>query len=194
MFASSLYTFCCKVCNLVQTLAETQLVQSHKKATTSYRFTNLNLTQKPNELVCIQNLFLETCLETKCTLLPSLPNSIILAHIFTLLPFTPSMFWQLCRINKPWLLIMGENVPWNALEVVRINHKSYLQHVATSHTPRQSLKMWFEGKLWTLQKFMEPQNLVEPTLLSSSFNSKDNMYSNTHIPPTPQQTHDVFHL
>jgi hypothetical protein len=147
MFASSFYTFCCKVCNLVQTLAKTQLVQSRKKATTSYRLTNHNLTQKPDELVCTQNLFLETCLETKCTLLPPLPNSIILAHIFILLPFTSSTFWQFCQINKPWLLIMGENVPWNALEVVRINHESYLHHVATSHTRKQSVKMWFEGKL-----------------------------------------------
>jgi hypothetical protein len=155
MFGPSLCTFCCKVCNLVQTLVETQLVHNCKKAIVSYRFANPNLTQKPNEHVCTQNLFLETCLETKCTLLPPLPNSIVLAHIFILLLMTPSMLWQLCRINKPCFLIMGENVPWNALEVVRINHKSYLQHVTTSHTPRQSLKMRFEGELQTLQKFME---------------------------------------
>jgi hypothetical protein len=56
------------------------------------------------------------------------------------------MLWQLHQINKPWFLIVGENVPWNALEVVRINHKFYLQHVAISHTPRQSLKMWLKGE------------------------------------------------
>ncbi len=94
MFISSLCTFCCKVCKLMQTLVETQLDQSHKKATTSYCFTNLNLTQKPNELVCTQNPFLETCLETKCTLLLPFPNSIVLVHIFTFLPLTPLMFWQ----------------------------------------------------------------------------------------------------
>jgi hypothetical protein len=124
---------------------------------------------------------LETCLETKCPLLPPLLNSTILAHIFNHLPLTPSMFWWLRQINKPWFLIMGENVHWNTLEVVRINHKSYLQHVATSHTPRQSLKMWFEGELWTLQKFIEPWNLVEHTLLSSSFASENSIYSSTHI-------------
>jgi hypothetical protein len=186
MFASSLCTLCCKVCNLVQTIAETQLVQSCKKATTSYCFANLNLTQKPNEPMCTQNPFLETCLETKCTLLPPLPNSIVLAHIFTLLSSTSSMFWQFCQINKPWFLIVSESVPWNALEVVRINHTSYLQCVATSHTPRQSFKMWFEGEHQTLQKFMEPRDLFEPTPLSSSSNSEDNMHSNTHIPPTPR--------
>jgi hypothetical protein len=31
MFASSFYTICCKVYNLVQTLAKTQLVQSRKQ-------------------------------------------------------------------------------------------------------------------------------------------------------------------
>jgi hypothetical protein len=51
---------------------------------------------------------------------------------------------------------MGENVRWNTLKVIRFNHKSYLQHVATSHTLRQSLKMQFEGQHQTLQKFMEP--------------------------------------
>ncbi len=96
------------------------------------------------------------------------------------------MFWQLCQINKPLFLIVGENVPWNALEVVKINHKSYLQHVTTSHTPRQSFKMRFEGELQTLQKFMELRNLVEPTPLLSSFDYEDNMYSSTYIPPTPQ--------
>jgi hypothetical protein len=70
MFVSFFCTLCCKICNLVQTLIETQLVQSHKKATTSYHLVNPNLTQKPNELMCTQNPFLETCLETKCTLLP----------------------------------------------------------------------------------------------------------------------------
>lgn len=35
MFGSSLCTLCCKDCNLVQTLVETQLVQSRKKAIAS---------------------------------------------------------------------------------------------------------------------------------------------------------------
>ncbi len=81
---------------------------------------------------------------------------------------------------------MGESVPWNTLEVVKINDKFYLQHVATSHTLWQSFKMWFEGKLQTLQKFMEPCDLVEPTPLSSNFHYEDNMYNSSHIPPTPQ--------
>jgi hypothetical protein len=124
-------------------------------------------------------------LGNKVYIVASSPNSIVLAHIFILLPLTLSMLWRFHQINKPWFLIVGKNVPWNALEVVRINHKSYLQHVTTSHTPRQSLKMWFEGEFRTLQKFMEPRNLVELNSLSSSFDFEDNMYSRTHIPPTP---------
>jgi hypothetical protein len=54
--------------------------------------------------------------------------------------------------------------------------------------------MWFEGEFQTLQKFMEPQDLVEPTPLSSSFNFENSMCSSTHIPPTSQYTHDVFPL
>jgi hypothetical protein len=81
---------------------------------------------------------------------------------------------------------MGESVLWNTLKVIKINHKSYLQHVPTSHTPRQSFKLQFEGEHRTLQKFMEPQDLVEPTSLSSKSNFGDNKCSSTHIPPTPQ--------
>jgi hypothetical protein len=141
MFASSFCTLCCKVHNLVQTLVETQLLHSCKKASTSYHITNLNLTQKPNEPMYRQNLFMET----KCTLLTPLLDSTILGHIFNRFPLTPSMFWQLRQINKPWFLIVGESIPWNALEVVKLNHKFYLQHVATNHTPKQSLQMRFEG-------------------------------------------------
>jgi hypothetical protein len=143
------------------------------------------LTQKPSEPMCTQNPFLETCLEIKCKLLPPFPYSIILAHIFTRLPLSPLMFWWFRRIKKPWFLIVGESVPWNTLEVIKINHKSYLQHVAISCTPRQPLKMQFEGELWTLQKFMEPRDLIEPTPISSNSNFEDTMCSNTHIPPTP---------
>jgi len=145
MSALSLCTLRCKVYNLVQTLVETQLVQSYKNATTSYHIANANLTQKPNEPMYTQNPFLETCLETKFTLLPPLLDSTILAHIFNHSPLTPSMFWRLRQINKPWFLIMGESVPWNTLEVVKFKHKLYLQHVTTSHTPKQSLQMRFEG-------------------------------------------------
>jgi hypothetical protein len=119
---------------------------------------------------------------------------------FHLLPLTLSMFWQLRQINKPWFLIVGESVLWNTLEVVKINHKSYFQHVATSHTPRQSLKMQFEGELWTLQKFLEPQDLIEHTPLSSSFNSEcrnPNIGSTTKCevqgPMRPRMCLDVKH-
>ncbi len=136
--------------------------------------------------MCIKNSFLETCLETKCTLLHPFPDSIILAHIFIMLPLTLLMLWRLRRINKPWFLIVGKSVPWNGFEVIKINHKSYLRYVTTSHTPGQSFKMRFEGEFRTLQKFVELGDLVEPTPLSSSSDYKDNMYSSTHIPPTPQ--------
>jgi multisubunit Na+/H+ antiporter MnhC subunit len=99
-----------QVYNLVQTLVETQLFQSYKKVATSYHIVNLNVTQKPNEPVYTQNPFLETCLETKCTLLPPLPNSIVLAHIFIHLPLTLLMLWRFRQINKPWFLIVDESV------------------------------------------------------------------------------------
>jgi hypothetical protein len=94
------------------------------------------------------------------------------------------MLWRLHQINKPWFFIVDESVFWNMLEVVRLNRKFYFQHVATSHTPRQSFQMQFEGKFQTLQKFMEPRDLVEPTPLSSVFYSENSMCNSTHIYPT----------
>jgi hypothetical protein len=46
MFASSFCTLCCKVCNFVQTLAETQLGQSRNKAVASYHLINPNFDPK----------------------------------------------------------------------------------------------------------------------------------------------------
>jgi hypothetical protein len=56
-------------------------------------------------------------------------------------------------------MFIGKSFPWNALEVVRISHKSYLQQLATSGTPRQSLQMHFEFKLQSLKMCLDPINL-----------------------------------
>ncbi len=71
-------------------------------------------------------------------------DGIVMQHIFTHLPLTPSTPWHLHWVNKAWFRVVGKNLAWNALEVVRIIHRSYFQHLATNGTPKQSLQIHFE--------------------------------------------------
>ncbi len=126
----SLSTICCQVCEFVQTLIEKQIVWSHKKVF-SYFHVKTKFQSKFSKSTYTQNPNLE--LER---LLPSLSNSIVVAQIFTYLPLTPLMFWCFHRGNTSWFGIVGEIVPWNTLEVVRINHKSYLQQILWLMVPQ----------------------------------------------------------
>jgi hypothetical protein len=69
---------------------------------------------------------------------------IVMQHIFTWLPLMPSMPWHFHWMNKTWVIVIVKNLPWNALELTKINHRSYFQHLATSGTPRQLVQMYFE--------------------------------------------------
>jgi len=113
-------------------------------------------TQNPN--------IIQMCSKGKISLLSPLLNIIVMQHIFTCLPLMPSMFWCFCKVNKAWFMFVGKNLPWNALEEIRINHKSYLQQLASSSTPRQSLQMHFEFELQSLKMCLDPINLVYPTI------------------------------
>jgi len=57
-------------------------------------------------------------------------------------------------------MFVSKSPPWNALEVVRINHKSYFQQLVSSGTPRQSLQMHFEFELQSLKMCLDPIDLV----------------------------------
>jgi hypothetical protein len=70
-------------------------------------------------------------------------------------------------MNKTWFMFVGKNFPWNALEVIKINHKSYLQQLANGGTPKQSLQMYFEFELQSLKMCLDPIELVYPTYYDS---------------------------
>jgi len=72
----------------------------------------------------------------KINLLSFFLDFIIMQHIFTHLALTPSMFWHLHKVNKAWFMFASKSLPWNALEVVKINHINYFQQLANSGTPR----------------------------------------------------------
>jgi hypothetical protein len=55
-------------------------------------------------------------------------------------------------------------------EVVRINHRSYLQQLASNGTPRQSLQMCFEFELQSLKMCLDPIDLVYPIMYYDSKN------------------------
>jgi hypothetical protein len=66
-----------------------------------------------------------------------------------------------------------ESLPWNALEGMKVDHRSYLQHLATNGSPRKSLQMHFEFELQTLKMRLLPIDLVYPT-----FYDLENDFSN----------------
>jgi len=53
-------------------------------------------------------------------------------------------------------------------EVVKINCRSYLQQLASSVTPRQSLQMCFEFDLQSLKMCLDPIDLVYPIMYYDS--------------------------
>jgi hypothetical protein len=168
----SLSTFYCKVCEFVQTLIERKLAQSYKKLA-SYIHVQINLTPtsyKPMYTLN-PNLIQTLCSREKINLLSPILNSIVMQHIFTHLPLMPSMFWYLHWMNKAWFMFVRKNFPWNALEVVKINHKSYLQQLANSGISRQSLQMYFEFELQSLRMCLDSIDLVYPTYYDSKCDS-----------------------
>ncbi len=72
-----------------------------------------------------QNLNLDLCLGEECRALPLLPHCIVIMHIFMCLPKTRFMLWCCWQVNRSWSKVIHDSVTWNALEIVKINHKSY---------------------------------------------------------------------
>jgi hypothetical protein len=67
-------------------------------------------------------------------------------------------------------MAVSESFPWNAFQVMKVDYRSYLQHLAICGTPRWLLQMHFEFELQTLM-CMLPINLDYPTFydLESEF-------------------------
>jgi len=70
-------------------------------------------------------------------------------------------------------MVVSESLPWNALEGMKVDHRSYLQHLATNGSQRKSLQMHFEFELQTLKMYLLPIDLVYPTFfdLESDFSN-----------------------
>jgi hypothetical protein len=117
-------------------------------------------TQNPN--------IIQMCSRGKINLLFLLLDPIVMQHIFTCLPSMPSMFWCLHKMNKAWFMFVGKSPPWNALEVIRIDHKSFVQQLTSSGTPRQSLQMHFKFELQSLKMCLHPIDLIYPTMYYDS--------------------------
>ncbi len=90
----SISTFCCKLCDIVQTLVITLLVQFLEKVP-SHHLVQIEFPFKSYQPTCSYNLNSEFCLKKEQTLLPPITNCIVIAHIFLCSPLTPSMFGTL---------------------------------------------------------------------------------------------------
>ncbi len=122
-----------------------KLVQSCNKPP-SYLHVQTNLPPTSYKPMYTQNPKLELCSKKQCSLLFLLLDSIV----FTCLPLMPSMFWHFCQVIKAWFMVVNKILPWNALKVLKVDHRYYLQHLAmTNGTPRCHSKCVLRNfKLW----------------------------------------------
>jgi hypothetical protein len=102
-------------------------------------------------------------------LLPPPSNSIVITHIVPHLPRTPLMLWHLHQMNKMWFKVVGKSLPWNALEMVKLDHKCYLNYIRKHGTERQSFQTCFE------LEFLCATNCL--TTIDIYLNCDSNMYS-----------------
>jgi hypothetical protein len=109
----SISIICCLVCELMQTLAEIKLNRYCKK-TPSYLVVQTKLASKSEKPMYTQNPNLESCIEKKCGLSPPLLHSIIVDH------WHLQCFGVFIETIKVWFTMVGKNVPWNILEVVKL--------------------------------------------------------------------------
>jgi len=65
------------------------------------------------------------------------------------------MFWHLPQINKGWSKVAGETIAWNALELVKINNKTYHKFVVMHGLKRCSLHEQLQIEINYLQYFLE---------------------------------------
>lgn len=52
---------------------------------------------------------------------------------------SPSLLWHFRRINRLWKSFVARTIEWQALEIVRVDHHSYLITVAETDVERRSL-------------------------------------------------------
>jgi hypothetical protein len=111
-------TLCCKVCEVVQTLVERKLVQSCKKIP-PYIHVQTSLPLKSYKPTYTQNPPLKLWLGKNvayCFISFKFYCYGTQFHLFTF-----AMFWLFCQLNKAWFIVVGNNLPWNALEVVKVD-------------------------------------------------------------------------
>ncbi len=114
----SITTFCVKVGQCVQKL-NNHMACSFPQ--TFYPNPSYKINAQPIQLLMHHNL--ELLIQFQSSLLPPLPYALVLNHVFTCLPMTPLMLWRLHQMNKGGFRVVGNNVSWNALEIIKIDHK-----------------------------------------------------------------------
>jgi len=92
------------------------------------------------------------------------------------------MNWCFYQVNKKQFVIVLKSVPWNALEVMKIDHKFYLQQIATSCTPRWLLQLHFGYEFQCLKTCFQPINIVYHTFYDLDFDYFNATCSGLQIP------------
>jgi hypothetical protein len=54
------------------------------------------------------------------------------------------MLWHLRQVNKMRFKVVGKSLPWNVLEMVKLDHRCYLNYIREHGMKRQSFQTCFE--------------------------------------------------
>jgi hypothetical protein len=73
------------------------------------------------------------------------------------------------------VMVIGEKFPWNTLQVLKVDHKSYLQHLVRNDISKRLFQMHFKFKFQTLKMCFLPIDLVYLT----SYDSKNDSFNAT---------------
>jgi hypothetical protein len=124
----SIFLFLCQICDRIAALVGEAFV----------RVLNCNHLAPPSpppSLVnsCTQNQF--------ATLLLPLPDSIVRRELWSRLNSlpSPSLLWRLRRVKRSWSAFVATMVEWQALEIVRQDHFSYITSMIVRKRERASL-------------------------------------------------------
>jgi len=91
-------------------------------------------------------------------LVPPSPRCIGLKLHLDIFSMTSLMLWCFCQMNKYWFKVVSKNVAWNALEIVWINGKCYLNAIKKNFFERSSFQAQFDFELHCLNKCLGMNN------------------------------------
>jgi hypothetical protein len=142
--------FCCKFCEILQTLILTWLAQSLK--TIKGQLLRKPNFDKPSTPKPIDHNFKFLC-DCHHYLLPPFMKAFIIEHIFTHLLIDLSMMWCFHQINQTWYKVVGDTMSWITFEIVKSNMSCH-KTISILGIPKHFLKACLQFEVIKMFKIL----------------------------------------